>query len=72
LDHEAELQQASDATASIFWMGGEFLPPFNEGTLTIEASMPVDLVPGPGANVEASAVVSIITRWKSTGRTVNG
>jgi CzcA family heavy metal efflux pump len=28
------------SVASIYWMGGEFMPDFNEGTLTIEASTP--------------------------------
>jgi CzcA family heavy metal efflux pump len=28
------------SVASIYWMGGEFMPEFNEGTLTIEASTP--------------------------------
>ncbi|MGH7137085.1 MAG: efflux RND transporter permease subunit, partial [Pirellulales bacterium] len=28
------------SVASIYWMGGEFMPDFNEGTLTIESSAP--------------------------------
>ncbi len=28
------------SVASIYWMGGEFMPDFNEGTLTIESSTP--------------------------------
>ncbi|MGH7044325.1 MAG: efflux RND transporter permease subunit, partial [Acetobacteraceae bacterium] len=28
------------SVASIYWMGGEFMPEFNEGTLTIESSAP--------------------------------
>lgn len=34
--------------SAIFWMGGEFLPEFNEGTLTIGATAP------PGANLQES------------------
>jgi CzcA family heavy metal efflux pump len=33
---------------SILWMGGEFLPPFNEGTLTIEMRLP------PSASLQES------------------
>jgi len=37
------------ATVSVFWMGGEFLPEFNEGTLTIGALAP------PATNLEEAS-----------------
>ena len=36
----AALLLVAAAVGSILWMGGEFLPPFNEGTLTIGAQAP--------------------------------
>lgn len=62
------------ACVSIFWMGGEFLPPFNEGTLTINVRME------PGTSLDESeriasraekeilAVPEVLSVSRRTGR----
>lgn len=62
------------ACASILWMGGEFLPPFNEGTLTINVRME------PGTSLDESeriasrvereilAVPEVLSVSRRTGR----
>lgn len=62
------------ACLSIFWMGGEFLPPFNEGTLTINVRME------PGTSLDESeriasraekqilAVPEVLSVSRRTGR----
>jgi CzcA family heavy metal efflux pump len=42
------------SVASIAWMGGEFMPDFNEGTLTIEATAP------PSSSLEESNRVGLL------------